>query len=89
MIRRNRREPDIQYKTVAQIRKMRAAGLVVAEALAATRDAVAPGVSTADLDAVAEKVIRDAGAVPSFKGYHGFPATICASDNDEEGDGGR
>ncbi len=83
MIRRNRREPDIQYKTVAQIRKMRAAGLVVAEALAATRDAVAPGVSTADLDAVAEKVIRDAGAVPSFKGYHGFPATICASVNDE------
>lgn len=62
---------------------MRAAGLVVAEALAATRAAVAPGVSTADLDAVAEKVIRDAGAVPSFKGYFGFPATICASVNEQ------
>ncbi len=49
----------------------------------AMRDAVAPGVSTADLDAIAEKVIRDAGAVPSFKGYHGFPASICASVNDE------
>lgn len=62
---------------------MRAAGLVVASALAATKAAVAPGVSTADLDAIAEKVIRDAGAVPSFKGYYGFPATICSSVNDE------
>lgn len=78
-----RREPDIQYKTPEQVTAMRAAGLVVAAALAATREAVAPGVSTADLDAIAEKVIRDAGAVPSFKGYHGFPATICASVNDE------
>jgi len=47
------------------------------------REAVAPGVSTADLDAIAEKVIREAGAVPSFKGYHGFPATICASVNEQ------
>jgi methionyl aminopeptidase len=46
------------------------------------RDAIAPGVSTADLDAIAEKVIRDADAVPSFKGYHGFPASICVSPND-------
>ena len=59
------------------------AGLVVADAVAAMRERVAPGVSTADLDAVAEKVIRGAGAVPSFKGYHGFPGTICASINDE------
>ncbi len=45
--------------------------------------AVAPGVSTADLDAMAEKRIRQAGATPAFKGYHGYPATICASVNDE------
>ena len=74
---------DIQLKTPAQIDLMRAAGLVVAAALAAMRDAVAPGVSTADLDAIAEKVIRDAGAVPSFKGYHGFPASICSSVNNQ------
>ena len=80
---RMRRPLDIQYKTPEQIDRMRAAGLVVAEALAATRKAVAPGVSTAELDAIAEQVIRDAGAVPSFKGYHGYPATICASVNDQ------
>ncbi|GAA2686285.1 MULTISPECIES: type I methionyl aminopeptidase [Actinoplanes] len=78
-----RQELDIQLKTPEQIVKMRAAGLVVFAALEAMRDAVAPGVSTADLDAVAEKVIRDAGAVPSFKGYHGFPASICASVNEQ------
>jgi methionyl aminopeptidase len=74
---------DIQLKTPEQIGLMRAAGLVVAAALDAMREAVAPGVSTADLDAIAEKVIRDAGAVPSFKGYHGFPASICASVNEQ------
>jgi methionyl aminopeptidase len=73
----------VELKTDGEIGKMREAGLVVAAALAALRAAVAPGVSTADLDAVAEKVIRDAGAVPSFKGYRGFPATICASVNEE------
>ncbi|MER6626165.1 M24 family metallopeptidase, partial [Streptomyces sp. NPDC000931] len=52
---------------------MRAAGQVVARALDTLRAAVRPGVSTLELDSVAEKVIRDAGAVPSFKGYHGFP----------------
>jgi len=74
---------DIQLKTPEQIGKMRGAGLVVAAALQAMREVVAPGVSTADLDAIAEKVIRDAGAVPSFKGYHGFPASICASVNEQ------
>jgi methionyl aminopeptidase len=74
---------DIQYKTPDQLIKMRDAGLVVAAALAKMRDAVTPGVSTADLDAVAEAVIRDAGAIPSFKGYHGYPATICASVNEQ------
>jgi methionyl aminopeptidase len=78
-----RHDPDIQLKTPEQIVKMRAAGLVVAAALEAMREAVRPGVSTADLDAVAEGVIRDAGAVPSFKGYHGFPASICSSVNEQ------
>jgi methionyl aminopeptidase len=77
------RTQQIQIKTDAQIDKMRAAGLVVARALEAMRAAVAPGVSTADLDAIAEESIRSEGAVPSFKGYHGFPASICASVNDQ------
>jgi methionyl aminopeptidase len=78
-----RRQLTIQYKNLEQIQKMRAAGLVVAEALAAMSDAVAPGVSTAKLDAVADEVIRGAGATPSFKGYQGYPATICASVNSQ------
>ncbi|WFE25115.1 type I methionyl aminopeptidase [Solwaraspora sp. WMMD791] len=76
-----RQRLDIQLKSPEQIDQMRAAGLVVADALARMRAAIAPGVSTADLDAIAEQTIRDAGAVPSFKGYHGFPATICSSVN--------
>lgn len=83
MFRIRRRQLEIEHKTPAQIERMRVAGLVVADALAATRAAVAPGVSTAELDAIAEQVIRDAGAVPSFKGYFGFPATICASVNEQ------
>jgi methionyl aminopeptidase len=74
---------DIQYKTPEQLLKMRAAGLVVARTLARMRDAVAPGVSTGDLDALAEETIREAGAVPSFKGYYGYPATICSSVNQQ------
>jgi methionyl aminopeptidase len=73
----------IEYKSPAQVLLMRRAGLVVAAALQAVREAVRPGVSTAELDAVADDVIRSAGAVPSFKGYHGFPATLCTSVNDE------
>jgi methionyl aminopeptidase len=72
---------DIQYKTPEQLRRMRAAGLVVAEALRRMRDAVAPGVSTGELDELAEEIIRDAGGVPSFKGYYGYPASICSSVN--------
>ncbi|MFY1635906.1 type I methionyl aminopeptidase [Solwaraspora sp. WMMB335] len=78
-----RQQLDIQLKTPDQIDRMRAAGLVVADALAKMRAAVAPGVSTAELDAIAEATIRDAGAVPSFKGYHGYPATICSSVNEQ------
>jgi methionyl aminopeptidase len=72
----------IQLKSPDQIETMRSAGLVVARALAAMRAAVAPGVSTADLDEVARSVLDDAGATASFLGYHGYPAVICASVND-------
>ena len=61
---------------------MAIAGALVAAALAAVKQAAAPGVSTKDLDEVAEAVIRDAGGTPSFLGYHGFPASICSSVND-------
>lgn len=74
---------DIEIKTPGEIEAMRAAGAVVADALAAVVEAAKPGVSTAELDAVAEQTIRDAGAVPSFLGYHDYPATICASVNDQ------
>jgi methionyl aminopeptidase len=72
----------IQVKTPEQLKLMRAAGLVVADALAQMRAAVAPGVSTAELDAIAREVLADAGASSSFLGYHGYPAVICASVND-------
>lgn len=62
---------------------MREAGRIVARVHDAMREAVRPGVSTAELDALAESIIREHDAVPSFKGYHGFPATICASVNEE------
>jgi methionyl aminopeptidase len=73
----------IEIKSLDQIRVMRRAGLVVADALDAVRAAAQPGMTTADIDAVAAKVIADAGATPSFLGYQGFPATVCASVNDE------
>jgi len=78
-----RRQLMIEYKTPEQIEKMRAAGLVVAAALGAMRDAVSPGVSTAKLDSIAEEVIRSAGATPSFLGYLGYPASICSSVNNQ------
>ncbi len=73
----------IQIKTAQEIELMRASGLVTAGALAAVRAALRPGVSTGELDAVAEDHIRSKGAVPNFLGYHGFTGTICASINDE------
>jgi methionyl aminopeptidase len=80
---RMKREPGVQIKTQAQLALMHEAGQVVASALRAAADAVAPGVSTADLDAIASARISAAGAVPSFLGYHGFPATVCTCVNDE------
>jgi methionyl aminopeptidase len=77
------RDLEIELKTPEQIRLMRAAGLVVADALHKLREAVAPGVNTAELDALAEETIRAAGAIPSFKGYQGYPASICSSVNEQ------
>lgn len=74
-----RRQPRLQIKTDEQIGLMRNAGLVVADALEAVTAAVRPGVTGRELDAIAESVIRAAGAVPSFMGYHGYPASICVS----------
>jgi len=73
----------IQIKTAHEIELMRASGLVTAGALRAVRAAVAPGVTTGELDAVAEDHIRSQGAIPNFLGYHGFTGTICASINSE------
>jgi methionyl aminopeptidase len=68
---------------MAELERMREAGRLVGEVLSELVGAVVPGVTTADLDAMAEARIRQAGAAPAFKGYHGYPATICASVNDE------
>lgn len=73
----------LEIKQPAEIDAMRRAGLVVGETLEALRGAVRVGVSTGELDAIAEDRIRSAGATPSFLGYHGFPGSICASVNDE------
>ena len=62
---------------------MQASNRLVAQILEALEGAVAPGVTTAELDVLAEKLVRDAGAVPAFKGYRGFPATLCTSVNAE------
>ncbi|MFI0447565.1 type I methionyl aminopeptidase [Actinomadura sp. 6N118] len=78
-----RRRPVIQMKTAEQIELMRKAGLLVGETLQLLREAVKPGITTLDLDTIAEENIRDHGGIPSFKGYHGFPGTICASVNEE------
>jgi methionyl aminopeptidase len=77
------RKPKLQVKTATQFGYMRQAGLVVAAALEATAATVEPGRTTADLNAIAAKIIADAGAEPSFLGYHGYPAHICVSVNEE------
>lgn len=79
------RDRGVEIKTPEQIAKMRIAGLLVGETLEALRGAVRAGISTAELDAIAEDNIRSGGGIPSFKGYGHppFPASICASVNDE------
>ncbi|GEL16263.1 type I methionyl aminopeptidase [Pseudonocardia asaccharolytica] len=74
---------DIEIKSQGELEAMRAAGALVARTLAAVTERARPGVTTAELDALAEQTIRDAGAVPSFLGYHGYPASICASVNEQ------
>src|SRR5699024_102885 len=73
----------IELKTAGEFEAMRAAGALVARTLAAVEQAARPGVSTAQLDELAEETITSAGAVPSFKGYHGFPGSICVSVNEQ------
>ena len=73
----------ITIKTEEQIEKMRVAGQILARLDEILRAEIKPGVSTKHLDAIAEEYIRSQGAVPSFKGYSGFPASICASINEE------
>jgi methionyl aminopeptidase len=79
------RDRGIEIKTPEQISKMRVAGRLVGETLELLRDACRPGISTAELDALAEDNIRSQGGAPSFQGYGHppFPGTICASVNDE------
>ena len=70
-------------KSLKELEKMRRAGLIVAETLRELRKLVEPGITTRQLDAVAENKIRAIGAYPTFKGYRKFPSAICASVNDE------
>ena len=73
----------ISIKSDEEFALMREAGRVVAEVLAWARTSVRPGMTTGEIDAEAERIIRSRGATPEFKGYHGFPASVCASVNDE------
>jgi methionyl aminopeptidase len=79
------RDRGVEIKTAEQVERMRVAGLLVGETLELLRGAVRPGVTTAELDALAEDHIRSRGGVPSFVGYGDppFPGTICASVDDE------
>lgn len=70
-------------KSKKEIEKMRAAGRLVGSVLRELRGMVSPGITTIEIDRAAEKMIRDAGALPTFKGYHGFPFSICASVNEQ------
>ncbi len=73
----------IAYRSAREIERMRQANQLVTRVLESLAAAAEPGVSTAELDALAEEQIRSAGAEPAFKGYRGFPGTLCVSINDE------
>ena len=73
----------IVCKSAAELERMKAACVLVADLLVELRGMVAPGVTTADLDRYAETQVRQRGGVPAFKGYHGYPATLCTSVNEE------
>ena len=70
-------------KSKREIEKMRAAGQLVGQVLAHLKTLVEPGITTIEIDRIAEKMIRDGGALPTFKGYNGFPYSICASVNEQ------
>jgi methionyl aminopeptidase len=71
----------IVKKTPAEIDKMAAAGAILVRTLALVESKIRPGITTADLDAAAERFIRSQGATPAFKGYRGFPGSLCTSPN--------
>lgn len=73
----------IELKNANQLELMRNAGRIVAETLELVREHTKPGVTTLELDRMAEKFIRSQGAIPAFKGYNGFPATLCTSVNEQ------
>ena len=73
----------IVCRSQAEIAKLRRVNQLVGQILAELRSIVRPGVTTADIDALAETRVREAGAEPAFKGYHGYPATVCASVNEQ------
>jgi methionyl aminopeptidase len=73
----------IIIKNDNEIEYMRRAGKVVSDTLARLEEVIKPGITTAEIDRLAEELILGQGAIPSFKGYHGFPASICASVNNE------
>jgi methionyl aminopeptidase len=73
----------IVCRSQGEIARLRRVNQLVGQILAELRSVVAPGVSTADIDALAERRVREAGAEPAFKGYHGYPATVCASVNEQ------
>ena len=73
----------IVCRSASEIDKLRQVNQLVARILAELRQMVAPGVTTEDLDVLAERRVREAGAEPAFKGYHGYPATVCASVNEQ------
>jgi methionyl aminopeptidase len=73
----------IVCRSAAEIERLARVNELVARVLAELKSLVVPGITTADLDAVAEKRLVEAGAEPAFKGYHGYPATICASVNEQ------
>jgi methionyl aminopeptidase len=77
------RKQQIEIKSGDQLQVMRQAGLVVARTLQLVSQAAAPGVTTSELNEVAHETLRNEGATPSFLGYHGFPAVICTSVNEE------
>jgi methionyl aminopeptidase len=73
----------IVCRSAAEIERMRRANQFVAEVLARLEAAVAPGVTTVDLDRLAERLVHEGGAEPAFKGYRGYPSTLCASVNEQ------